>query len=720
MKMRNFSGKALALSLGAVLALSACGSAAQSGQSTQAGAGNQSAAASAAENQSAAASAAESKAAETGGQAAGGAQTESSGQASEVRESAAQPESGAETQAAGEKESSAGTEAAAVTKLPQVDMAKWQYNAEDDVYWQVGIAYCENPADEACETMGFFVPGGFFDAKDNGDGTFTCEMNLTRKVGNYTADKAPVIIPVNTPGYSAMAAPTDYDSSFGYGSAADYTKEGMVVAFAGCRGRDHGAPLGVTDLKAAIRYLRYHKDVLPGAAGHVYSAGMSGGGAQSAILGASGDSKLYEPYLEAIGAVSGVSDAVQGSMCWCPITNLDVADEAYEWNLGASRTGLTEEEQKLSDGMAESFAAYINELQLKDGDGKVLTLEKSKEGIWQAGSYYEYLTGVVETSLEHFLEDTEFPYDADAASSKGHGGMGGAGGMGGHDGAGGAEMAAGGNPEGTHSGAAHSGIPEGLDGGPGSEPENGTAALKAPGTEETEEASGAEETAAGGTMDYAAVDNIQRKSGSSAAVSLSGTYETKEDYIAALNEPFRWVSYDAASGEVTITSLADFSKALKTASKSLGAFDQLDAGQGENTLFGYGDGSGAHFDPVLAELVKGTEYEEAFAADLQKTDDLGNTVAVRVDMYNPMYYLSDYYPGAGSSTPASFWRIRTGINQGDTALCTEADLALAVENLGAGYAVDFETVWGQGHTEAERTGSSTENFIAWVNACEGN
>ena len=35
--------------------------------------------------------------------------------------------------------------------------------------------------------------------------------------------------------------------------------------------------------------------------------------------------------------------------------------------------------------------------------------------------------------------------------------------------------------------------------------------------------------------------------------------------------------------------------------------DQLDAGQGENKLFGYGDGSGAHFDAILAGLVVGSE-----------------------------------------------------------------------------------------------------------------
>ena len=114
-------------------------------------------------------------------------------------------------------------------------------------------------------------------------------------------------------------------------------------------------------------------------------------------------------------------------------------------------------------------------------------------------------------------------------------------------------------------------------------------------------------------------------------------------------------------------------------------------------------------------MLKGTEYESAFAEDLSKQDDIGNTVDYRVNMYNPMYYLCDYYSGVGSSDVAKYFRIRTGINQGDTALCTEIDLALALTAYGS--EVDFETVWGQGHTEAERTGSSTDNFIAWVNEC---
>ena len=120
-----------------------------------------------------------------------------------------------------------------------------------------------------------------------------------------------------------------------------------------------------------------------------------------------------------------------------------------------------------------------------------------------------------------------------------------------------------------------------------------------------------------------------------------------------------------------ITSVADFVKALKSPSKDVGAFDALDKSQGENTLFGYGDGNGAHFDAIEAGLLVGTDYEAIFKKDLEKTDVQGNTVDKRVDMYNPMYYLCDYYDGNGSSNVAKYFRIRTGIQQGDTALCTE-------------------------------------------------
>lgn len=607
-----------------------------------------------------------------------------SNSAAGIGSSAAQTEeetSQAETERGGET---------AVTSLPQIDSTKWQYNSEDKVYWQTGISYCENPADENYETLGIFIPAAYMNAKDNGDGTFTCKINNQMAVKGYTADSAPIVIPVNTPGYSAMEAPTDYVAD-----SVSYTSAGFIYVAAGCRGRDAGAPAGVTDLKAAIRYIRYNDGVIPGDVDRVFSFGMSGGGAQSALLGATGDSEEYEPYLTAIGAVSGVSDAVTGSMCWCPITELDYADEAYEWNLGSTRTDLTEQKQTLSNGMAEAFAQYINDLGLKDSSGNVLTLTESEEGIYQSGTYYEYLKGVVETSLNNFLEDTTFPYTVE--TKKGPRGGGGR-----PDG-----QKPDGAPQGENSGQKPDGAPQDGNGMPDDMQKDGQKDGRPDGDAASDKGNGA--------PDFYAMDGVDRNL-STGGVTLSGTYETAQDYIDALNADGTWVNYDSATNTATITSIADFTNACKRASKGIGAFDALDESQAENTLFGYGDGTTSHFDATLADLLKDDEtYGAAFTEAMEKTDSQGNTVTERGNMYNPLYYLSSYYDGYQKSTVADYWRIRTGIAQSDTSLTTEVNLALALKNYGAD--VDFATIWGEGHTMAESTGDSVTNFIEWVNKC---
>ena len=535
-------------------------------------------------------------------------------------------------------------DSAAEAALPTIDNTKWQYNSEDDVYYQLGIQYCENPADISYETLAVFVPGGYMDAEDNGDGTYTCKIDETSEVGTYTATTAPIVMPINTPGYSAMAPLTSY-SSF-----TEYTDEGFVYVHAGCRGRDAGAPAGVTDLKAAVRYLRYTDDSVPGDAESIFTFGMSGGGAQSALMGATGDSALYDTYLEEIGAVSGVSDAVLGSMCWCPITNLDTADEAYEWMMGVTRSGLSEEEQKISDMLAKAFAEYINNAGIKDSDGNILTLSESEDGMYQAGSYYDYMLSVIEGSLNNFLSDTVFPYEV---SSGGHGGPGGHGGFGGGF-PGGGERPGNGNGQ-TPDGA----LPEG----------------DAP-----------------SDLSFEEIDDITRNE-TSTGISLSGTYNTAQDYIDALNSNGVWVNYDASTNTASITSIKDFVLACKRASKNLGAY----------------------LAAILEEL--GSDYAADYAADLSKRDSEGNTVDSRLDMYTPLYYLLESSDGYETSKVAKYWRIRTGIAQGDCALSTEVNLALALEDYEAVESVDFETVWGAGHTMAERTGNSTENFISWVNKC---
>lgn len=555
------------------------------------------------------------------------------------------------------------------TESGTIDMTKWSYNTDDDVYYQVGIPYCATPADEGYETLAVFVPGTYLSGSDNGDGTWSCTLS-DASLNGYTAATAPIVMPINTPGYSAMAALTDYS-----GSVVSYTDAGFVYVHAGCRGRDAGAPAGVTDLKAAVRFLRFCDESIPGDAERIFTFGMSGGGAQSALMGATGDSELYTPYLEQIGAVMDQSDAVFGSMCWCPITNLDTADESYEWMMGCTRSGLSDEEQAISDALANAWADYINSAGIKAQDGTILTLTQSENGIWQSGSYYELVKSEIERSLNNFLFDTSFPYDASASS--GRGGFGGHGGMGGPGG---------GKPEDGN-------LPEGFDGFPGDfEP--------------------------GGNVQIEDLDDITRND-ATAGLDLSGTYQNAEDYVAALNANGEWVSYDPETNTVEITSVEAFVKAFKPVSKNLGAFDQLDGGQGENTLFGYADGSGAHFDSILAGILSdlGSSYAESFAEDLSRADSAGYTARQRLNMYTPLYYLLESSEGCGSSTVAKHWRIRSGIAQSDTALTTELNLALALENDTRVDSVDFESVWAQKHVEAERSGNSSGNFIAWVNAC---
>ncbi|MBO6197410.1 MAG: tannase [Butyrivibrio sp.] len=571
-----------------------------------------------------------------------------------------------------------------VTNLPQIDNTKWQYNEEDNVYYQLGIQYCENPADTEYEELAIIVPAAYMDATDNGDGTYTCTLNTTAEVNGYTAETAPIVFPVNTPGYSAQSPMTEYSS------VSEYTDAGYIYVHAGCRGRDAGAPAGVTDLKAAIRYIRYNDGNIAGDMDSIFTFGMSGGGAQSALLGVTGDSELYDDYLEAIGAVMGVSDSVLGSMGWCPITSLDSADGAYEWMMGTTRSGLTDEEQSISDGLTAAYAEYINSLGLTDSEGNALTLEESEDGRYQAGSYYEYMVSIIEESLNNFLADTTFPYDSDSSSQGHQAGMGPDGGNGGPSGGNGGPGLGNGAPDGE--------MPEGEK--PEGEMPSGDMAA---GSESSE-------------VDYTAIDNISRTENSS-GVTISGTFETAQDYIDALNANGTWVTYDEATNTATITSIADFAEAVKTASKGIAAFDQLDESQGENTLFGYGDGEGAHFDSMLMSVLSelGSSYVADFEEDLSQEDELGHTVDYRLNMYSPLYYLLSSSEGYGTSNVAKYFRINTGLWQSDTAVNTEANLVLALQNYGS--EVDYSFVWGQEHTTAERDGDSTTNFIEWVNAC---
>ena len=531
-----------------------------------------------------------------------------------------------------------------------LDSAAWRYDATGDVYYQLGLSYVATPQASDYETLGIYVPGAYFTGTDNGNGTYTATINASGAVGSFTAATAPTVLPVNTPGYSAQKPPTEYS----YDTIKAYMEAGFIYVLAGLRGKDSNsqtysgnAPWGVADLKAAVRYRRYNSASVPGDAAKVYVFGHSGGGAQSAVAGASGDSELFAPYLAVLGAATtdtsgkALSDAVAGAMCWCPITSLDSANAAYEWNMGQFASSSTRAEgtwtRAYSQDLAAAFPTYLNGLKLTDAQGKPLTLEPSSQGTYLSGSYYNHLVSVIQKSLNDFLAATTFPYTPSST-----------------------EMA-------------------------GMEP----------------------------------------RGGDSQGSAESTTYKTVEEYIAFLNSSSQWVTYDASKKTATITGLQGFVTSQKNASKDVGAFDGVGCAQTENLVMGSGE-TKQHFSSLSREVIsKGqSRYSglsgwikdygvAAYEKDLGAKDSVGTDMVTRVAMYDPLYYLTQDSKGRGTSTIAPAWRIRTGIAQGDTASTVEVNLALALQQAGAGD-VDFATIWGQGHTMAELTGTGEENFIAWV------
>ena len=190
---------------------------------------------------------------------------------------------------------------------------------------------------------------------------------------------------------------------------------GYVVVSPGVRGRDNQAsdgtyygkaPAAIVDLKAVVRYIHYNKGAIPGNTDWIVSTGTSAGGALSALLGASGDSSLYDSYLAAIGAADA-SDAIYASAAYCPITDLDHADAIYEWTFGSSKlqSGGTVD-QTISQALTAEFPAYVASLGLKESDGTSITADTESSYLLTAflePAATTYLAGLSDSARTTYL-----------------------------------------------------------------------------------------------------------------------------------------------------------------------------------------------------------------------------------------------------------------------------------------------------------------------------
>jgi hypothetical protein len=112
-----------------------------------------------------------------------------------------------------------------------------------------------------------------------------------------------------------------------------------------------------------------------------------------------------------IGAADA-SDNIFGSACFCPITDLEHADGAYEWMYGTSPTKSGLVDQELSKQLKTFYAEYQKSLNLqgKNGFGTITTdnYDKYLLQYYLIPSANKYLRGLTNEKRKEYLEKNKW------------------------------------------------------------------------------------------------------------------------------------------------------------------------------------------------------------------------------------------------------------------------------------------------------------------------
>jgi hypothetical protein len=194
------------------------------------------------------------------------------------------------------------------------------------------------------------------------------------------------------------------------------------------------------DYKAAVRFVRHNRKagrIPAGDTEKIIASGTSAGGALSALLGATGNAKEYQPYLNELGAAKERDD-IFAAMAYCPVTNLENADMAYEWMFNSAdeyysrgfagraadddasssdtvqnrpvsapaeaKTGtpVSPEQKAVSAELKANFAEYLNGLNLRDSLGNRLNLSADGSGLFR-----EYIESLYLASAQDAIDTGE-------------------------------------------------------------------------------------------------------------------------------------------------------------------------------------------------------------------------------------------------------------------------------------------------------------------------
>ena len=531
---------------------------------------------------------------------------------------------------------------------------QWFFDEKHDCWCLEDVIYTPVPKVPAFQRMSIYAPAA---------------LMASGGVVLEAAKNVPLVFENNAAGYMQM--PHSWLDGPRCG-AQKYLDAGYVYVTCGCSGRESRdsegrlvgkSPATLVDLKTAIRFLRHNRTWIPGDLEKIISVGTSAGGAMSSLLAVTGDHEDYLQYLKENGAFLGESDAVFAAQIYCPIIDLEHADQAYEWMFQADKTcedshagpseTMTPFKEALSRKLAKQYIAYFNAMELKDPvSGEVLRL--SEDG--RSGSGYAYLMEKLEEAATKYLQMLQKGKLPETFAPEQY-------------------------IQGDYTFLAPAPI----------SPKNKDAHHAGPGMDIPQE----EKPRSLGERMLRPPKGMEVPGMEPNMVELPGS------------DKRHWLSWDGQ--RAYICDLDAYVLNHRRRMKPCTSFDVLSMTSGENQVFGTPEQDFVHYNYAVGAAIDELKelYPEEWAcyhavyASAVGDDALKN----RMRLIDPMQFI-----GTGKAgLKAKHYRIRVGAKDADTS--TSISMALALKLAEAGYGtVDYALVWDQPHCDADYPGE----VCAWI------
>lgn len=525
---------------------------------------------------------------------------------------------------------------------------QWFLDEKHGCWCLEDVIYTPTPKVPAFQRLSIFAPKELM----NPDGTPT-----------ENAKTVPVVFENNAAGYMQMPHSWLENPRC---HAQQYLDRGYVYVTCGCSGRESRnaegklvgkGPSTLVDLKTAIRFLRHNREVIPGDLEKIISVGVSAGGAMSSLLGVTGDNEKYLPFLEANGAFMEESDAIYAAQIYCPIVDLEHADQAYEWMFHADKTcedshagpaeTMTPFKDALSALLGKQYIAYFNGLGLKDPTtGELLQL--NADG--RSGSGYDYLMNCLNVSATKHLTMLNQGKLRETYSAEDY-------------------------VSGNYTFMAPAPMPK----------RNPDAHHVGPNAMLEKE----EKPKTLGEMMLRPPKGTPVHHPEIPMMEYKGTDKRS------------WLRWDGS--RAVISDLDTYVLNHRGRMKPCTSFDTLAMNSGENQAFGTPETDFVHFNPAIADAIAQLqerypeEYARYYEAFAKAAGDEG--LAKRVYLFNPLNFIGT----EEKSNQAKHYRVRVGGKDADTATTISMSLALKLANANCG-SVDYAIVWDQPHCDADYPG----------------